>query len=193
METNKKEKELLKRAKEIADPLKRQLFIIGILTKSLKKYNLQPVIVGGFALEFYTTGGYNTGDIDLVFSDTQLLDEILSSWGFEKEGRHWISEDLDIFIEAPGSMLTPEEKKHLTEVTVNGFSIYLIGIEDLIIDRLNAYVHWRSKDDGYWAKELLVIHNKKIDWRYLRKRCEEEQTLPALKKLKREISKIDKK
>lgn len=185
-----KEKQLLEKARKIVDPLKRQLFIIGILTKSLKKYNLQPVIVGGFALEFYTTGGYNTGDIDLVFSDGQLLNEILSGWGFKKEGRHWIHEELDIFIEAPGSTLTPEEKKHLSEVTVDGLAVYLIGVEDLIIDRLNAYVHWQSKDDGYWAKELMVIHQKKIDWKYLQKRCKEEKTSLALQKLRKQIRKI---
>lgn len=184
------EKQLLKKAKKIADPLKRQLFIIGILTRVLEKYNLKPVVVGGFALEFYTTGGYNTGDIDLVFSDGQLLNEILSGWGFKKEGRHWIHEELDVFIEAPGSTLTPEEKKHLSEVTVDGLAVYLIGVEDLIIDRLNAYVHWQSKDDGYWTKELMIIHQKKIDWKYLQKRSKEEQTLPALQKLRKQIKKI---
>ncbi len=179
-----KERQLLEKVRKIVDPLKRQLFIIGILTKNLKKYNLQPVIVGGFALEFYTTGGYNTGDIDLVFSDGQLLNEILSGWGFKKEGRHWIHEELDVFIEAPGSTLTPEEK------TVDGLAVYLIGVEDLIIDRLNAYVHWQSKDDGYWTKELMIIHQKKIDWKYLQKKSKEEQTLPALQKLRKQFKKI---
>lgn len=189
----KKEKKLLEKAKRIVDPLKRQLFIIAVLTKTLEKYNLKPVIVGGFALEFYTTGGYNTGDIDLVFPDAQLLNEILSGWGFKKEGRHWISEELDIFIEAPGSSLTEEERKRISQVEVGELPVYLIGVEDLIIDRLNAYVHWRSKDDGYWAKELMVIHKEKIDWKYLKKRCKEEQTLLALEKFKREISKMERK
>ncbi|MEW6041172.1 MAG: UbiD family decarboxylase, partial [Elusimicrobiota bacterium] len=64
---------LLAKAKKMNDKLKKYLFVIGILTKKLKSQNLRPVIVGGLAVEFYTVGGYSTGDIDLVFPDNKIL------------------------------------------------------------------------------------------------------------------------
>ncbi|MEW6089033.1 MAG: DUF6036 family nucleotidyltransferase [bacterium] len=185
-----KEQKILKKAKKIADPFKRQLYVIGILTKILEKFNVRPVVVGGFALEFYTTGGYNTGDIDLVFADYGLLSKIMVDLGFERVGRHWISKELDVFIEAPGSNLTEGEKGHLSRVEIDDLHVYLIGIEDLIVDRMNAYVHWKSQDDGYWVKELLSIHKGKFDRKYLNKRCKEEKTLEAFKKLEKDLKGI---
>ena len=41
----------------ISDPFKKKLFFIGYLTELLKKEQLKPVIVGGYAVEFYTAGG----------------------------------------------------------------------------------------------------------------------------------------
>lgn len=187
-----KEQKYLKKAKKITDPFKRQLYIIGVLTRVLEKFNVKPVIVGGFALEFYTTGGYNTGDIDLVFPDYELLSKIMADLGFKKAGRHWISRELDVFIEAPGSNLTEGEKRHLSRVEIDDLNVYLIGVEDLLIDRMNAYVHWKSKDDGYWVKELIAMHKGKIDRKYLLKRCKEDKTFNAFKKLEKELKGITK-
>lgn len=181
---------LLKKVKEINNPLKRKIFFLGILTKALEKEKGKPVIVGGCALEFYSTGGYATGDIDLIYPDSNLAGKKLDKWGFRKEGRHWINEDLDIFIEIPGSTLSEDEEKRITVIELENLKVYLLGIEDLIIDRLNAFVHWKSTDDGYWAKELLFIYGEKLDMEYLKKRSSEEDTLKGLKKLMAEVKKI---
>jgi excisionase family DNA binding protein len=179
-------KQLIEKAKTITDKLKRQLFVVGIFTRELKKHNLKPVVVGGFAVEFYTAGGYNTGDIDLVFSDNVLLGEILSGMGFVKSGRHWVNKELEVYVEAPGSRLTAGEIEHLVEVEIEGLKTYFIGIEDLLIDRLNALVHWKSEDEANWVKELLLINYKNMDWQYLETRALEEKTYSVLFDLKKE-------
>ncbi len=46
--------------------------------------------------------------------------------------------------------------------------IYILGIEDLMADRLNACVHWKSQGDRTWAREPMVLHVEEIDgiiWR----------------------------
>lgn len=177
--------QLLKRVKEISDPLQKRLLFVGILTKTLEKEKIKPIVVGGHAVEFYTTGGYNTRDIDIVFSDQKLLNKKLLALGFKKENRHWYSQELDIAIESPASGLSGEEYERITVVDIQGLTVQIIGIEDIIIDRLNAYVHWESIDDGYWARELLLMYEKEIDRKYLEKRCKEEGTIAALKELKR--------
>ncbi len=177
----------LQKLKSIRDPLKRSLFFIALLTEALGKEKGVPVVVGGFALEFYSTGGYSTGDIDLVYPDHELCGTKLMEWGFKEEGRHWISEEFDLFVEAPGSFLPEEEQKRVATVEIEGMTVCIIGVEDLIIDRLNAFVHWKSTDDGYWAKELIYIYFDTLDHDYLTGRCRDEQTLPALEELLREV------
>lgn len=182
----------LEKVKTTKDPLAKRLLFMGILTKELKKMEVTPIVVGGNAVEFYTAGGYATGDIDVV-APSEPINEVLSKWGFEREGRHWFSEELDIAIEAPSSSLGPnEQKEKLVEVEIEGLKVYIIGIEDLIIDRLNAYVHWKSIDDKAWAKELVTIHRDEIDWKYIKKRTADEKSSKGLNEIKKEL-KIDEK
>ena len=49
--------------------------------------------------------------------------------------------DLDVAIEIPDDVLAGSEEK-ITQVEIEGLNVYIIGVEDLIIDRGNAYVHW---------------------------------------------------
>jgi hypothetical protein len=181
---------LLDKVKKTVDPLRRNLFFLAILTDALGDASGVPILVGGLALEFYTTGGYSTGDIDLIYADREGMGRQLAEWGFRKEGRHWISEEFDLFVEIPGSSIPDEERNKITTVEIESLKAYLIGIEDLLIDRLNAFVHWRSTDDGYWAKELLFIHSGRMDLEYLRKRCVRERTVEALEKLMAEIKEM---
>ncbi len=46
---------------------------------------------------------------------------------------------------------------------VDEFKVHVIGKEDLIVDRLNACVFWKSKDDCRWVKELFLLYYDKID------------------------------
>lgn len=174
----------------IKDTNKKRLYLIALLTSSLEKEKLKPVVVGGCALEFYTTGGYATQDIDIIFSDNKLLNERLSSWGFRRVGRHWVNEELDIYIESPASQLGPEENKRLTTVEIENLRVYLIGIEDLLLDRLKAYVHWKSEDDGYWAKELIFIYCDKLEISYLKRRAKIEKVDNALAKILTEVKRF---
>lgn len=174
----------------IKDTNKRRLYLIGLLTLSLQHERLKPIVVGGCALEFYTTGGYATHDIDIIFSDNKLLNEKLSSWGFKRIGRHWINEELDLYIESPASQLDPEENKRVCEVEIEGLKVYLIGLEDLILDRLKAYVHWKSEDDGYWAKELIFMYKDKLEMTYLKRRAKIERVDKALAGILNEIKGI---
>ena len=160
---------------------------MAYFTKALEFHKVRPVITGGQAVEFYTTGGYSTGDIDLICSNRDLPGDYLETAGFQKKGRYWHHSELDLFVEIPGSSLTQGEEEHLNCVELEECRIYFIGQEDMILDRLNAYVHWKSDEDGRWAKELLALYQKDLDWNYLQKRALEEKTSQALEKLKNEI------
>lgn len=182
----------LDKVRETADPLTKRLLFMGLLTRELDPENVIPIIVGGNAVEFYTAGGYATQDIDVV-APSEPLDIVLKKWGFAKKGRHWISEKLGIVIEAPARSLDREEQyEKLYEVEIEGLRVYILGIEDLIVDRLNAYVHWGSLDDKIWARELMVLHAGEIDWDYLKKRAKEEKVNAALSELEKEFEESEK-
>lgn len=177
----------LEYAKKIEDPLRRRLYVCALVTEALPYSDGLPyVVVGGNALEFYTLGDYTTADVDLVSARRSEIGNILDSWGFNRMGRHWYHADLDVAIEVPDDVLAGSEEK-ITQVEIEDLTVHIIGVEDLIIDRVNAYVHWRSIDDGDWAKELMVLYKDEIDWDYLATTAQTEKILDVLNTLKSAI------
>lgn len=177
----------LEYAKKIEDPLRRRLYVCALVTAALAHSDELPyVVVGGNALEFYTLGDYTTADVDLVSGRRSEIGNILENWGFNRMGRHWYHADLDVAIEIPDDILAGSEEK-ITQVEIEGLNVYIIGVEDLIIDRVSAYVHWRSIDDGDWAKELMALYKHEIDWDYLVTSARTEKILDTLNTLKSAI------
>jgi len=143
-----KTQEILKIIRKTESPLRRQLLIVALLTKLLKKMGKSaPVIIGGCALSYYSREVYFTSDIDLAYADREALDTVLKGIGFDKKGRYWVHEELKLAVEAPASSL-PEEDSPVEVVELGeDLQCSIIGIEDLVIDRLNAYKHWKSEID----------------------------------------------
>lgn len=180
--------ELLEIIKKTESPLKKQLLMVGLLTQRLKKRNKPaPVIIGGCALSYYSREVYFTSDIDLAYSDRETLNAVLQDLGFNKEGRYWINEELKVVIEAPASSLLEREAPVEVVELGEGLECYIIAIEDLIIDRLNAFKHWKSETDGEMVELLIRRYKEDLDWAYLEKkaRLPENDTLSEILALKR--------
>ena len=63
----------------------------------------------------------------------------------------------------------------------------IIGIEDLLIDRLRAWVHRNSDEDGRWTRRLALLYPDRIDWRYVRERASKvPEEAEALNRIERE-------
>ena len=178
-------KQRLDRAGEIPDPFERQMEALAVITACLSEIGVKPIAVGGVAVAFHTLGGYATRDIDVIMVSSQAVDAAMSGLGFAKEGRHWLRTDIDIAVEAPSSVLHGD-MRHTVEVSVGDLSAWVVGAEDLIIDRLNALVHWDSQEDGRWARRLIDIHGDQLDWDYLRQKASEEKVADALAEMERD-------
>lgn len=148
------------------DDLKRKLRFLALLTEDLKQDGISPILVGGTALEFYTFGGYATADIDIVVSGREKVAKVLEEMGFEREGRHWYNEGIDVAVEIPDNTLAGSNDKAVS-VSIDGKKAYIIGPEDLIVDRLSAAKFWKVQSDLDWAVSLLLLHSDKIDREYL--------------------------
>jgi len=177
---------------KIEDPVKKRATFVAFLTREFKRRGAkEPVVVGGLALEIYTQGSYTTGDIDLK-SEKEILEEILIKWGFNKKGRVWFNENLDIYIDWLGSSLEEgiEAEKRLNTVIIDkDLELKVISIEDLIIDRLKAYKWWKDRDGFMWARILCEIKKSlddHLDKDYLKTRAKEEKIEDVIGKLLKE-------
>ena len=56
-----------------ADLLERALKLAGLLTSLFQNRGFPLVVVGGSAVEFYTEGGYMSGDIDLCRTSLKAI------------------------------------------------------------------------------------------------------------------------
>ena len=71
-------------------------------------------------------------------------------------------------------------------------TLTIIGEDDLIMDRLRAWVHWQSTEDERWTKRLAQLYKDQIDWEYLRSRSESiPQELEAIQVLFDETRQTD--
>ena len=134
------------------DDFTRRLVALALLTDELADANIVPILVGGMALEIYTSQGYATGDVDLALPQAEAVDKAFAVLGFEKSGRFWIRRDLELYFEAPAPAGLPGETAPRTVLEVEGLEVFVIGLEDLLLDRLRAWVHWKSSEDERWTR-----------------------------------------
>lgn len=161
----------------------KMLGVCSVLTGLTEQHRLKPIIVGGFAVEIYSRSEYTTVDIDLVFARRDLADQYLQGLGFVQSGRHWYHEDLGVSVEIPGDMLELADPEKVIKLNLPGQShVYVIGLEDIILDRLRACVHWTSTSDCEWGFRLYLLHRERLDTDYLVQKAKEDSTIGTLER-----------
>ncbi|TMI50852.1 hypothetical protein E6H20_05075 [Candidatus Bathyarchaeota archaeon] len=167
------------RLRKEPDELARKMLLIGYLTERLEKKKPESVyIVGGQAVETYTAGQFRTGDIDIVTPDSKGAGEILKRIGFEREGMIWLNKTLGLAIHIVGLFAKNSEKARI--IHAGPYKVRIVGVEDLIVDRLAAAKFWNSQVDLEQAKALWKGFRKQIDLQYLRKRARDEKVEDVL-------------
>lgn len=184
----------LEKIKDIKDHLDKTMYFAAVLAEALEKKGITPVLVGGGALEFYTQGNYMTLDIDLVVEGREQAKKVLEEMGFHRISgkKNWYNEDLELSVEIPDYKLAGSMERVTAVDIEDNLTAYVIGIEDLLIDRLNAYKYWRSLSDGEWASATLSIHFDDVDFEYLKVRAEEDGIADALEETVAKARKLKK-
>jgi predicted nucleotidyltransferase len=163
--------------------------VAAILTKLLEDKHIRPVIVGGLAVEIYTRSDYTTVDIDMIVSDRELAGQVLVQLGFSVEGRHWYHEKLMVSIEIPNDILEDADDSKVTELQISyDLKVYVIGIEDIILDRLRACIHWKSSSDCEWGKRMFLLHHDRLDIEYMKEVSKKDLTSNLLDRWLKENS-----
>jgi hypothetical protein len=124
------------------------------------------VVVGGSAIEAYTTGRYASGDIDIVATHGERVEEVLRAWGFRRHGRVWTNEELRLVVDLVKLPYTGNLEK--TRVLLTSFGpVRLAAVEDLLVKRLSSAKHWKQPGDLEQAKLLALQFFDSIDWAYV--------------------------
>lgn len=147
----------------------RMLELSALLTEYFKSDGIKPIIVGGLSVEIYTRGNYTTYDIDFITDGYNQFDALLTKeLGFNKEGRSWYHKGLELSLEIPDNYLEGNPDKVIKIELASGRSIYVIGIEDIIIHRLESALVSQPEnpdwtDDYEWAERMFHIHKPDPD------------------------------
>lgn len=153
---------------------------IVFATITSKIQGKKPILVGGSAVEFYTQGAYKSLDLDVIARKKEL-EPTLKAMGFKKSGRHWFNEDVSLEI------VSSHTKEKVKKVKIEKYTIHMISVEDLIVDRLNACKHWKSQLDCEQAEYLITAYYPVLNKTYLEKRAREEGVLKKLNTLKKSV------
>ena len=158
----------------------RKLLFVGILNKYLPEGGREAVLVGGALVEFYTSGGYVTGDIDVI-GDRDAIVPLLEATGFAKSARTWWNTDLELVVDIAGRDLRRTE--HVVRVEFAGYSIPTVSLEDLIVDRLLAATYWKSRTDWEQAMLLLRAHRNRVNSAALERKAGQNDVAEPLRNL----------
>lgn len=148
-------------------PTERRLHFAALLAKVGGVSTDDFIVVGGSAIEFYTSGAYTSGDIDVVTTAPVNWAKILRAWKFQQQGRIWYSSALGIVVDFVKPPYTYDVTRTQVLVTPHG-SLRVAAIEDLLVKRLISAKFWKISGDIEHAKLLALAHWDRIDWDYVR-------------------------
>ncbi len=179
----------LQRTVDITDPTEEMLEIAGVVDAALRPIQIRPVVVGGLAVAYWTTGLYLTADIDVVMPHSTKIEERLAALGFEREGRFWTLPGRDPVFEAPGSTLEFNPEGHTEVELASGRRIRVQDVEELLLLRLAEFVATGNADVLQQCLWLLRVSG--IDSGRLRSRAGDESLAIALDALERTAGTIE--
>ena len=174
---------ILSQLRKEPNDLKKKMLLLGFLSDELSRKAGFLFLVGGQAVETYTAGQFTTGDVDVTTTDREATESLLGRLGFKREGMVWLSEKLAIAVHIVGSY--PTRTENIRTVEVGPYRVRVVGVEELIVDRLKAAKFWKSGRDSEQAVVLFSGFRERIDLEYLTRRAREEEVDEVLAKLGR--------
>ncbi|MBF0561956.1 MAG: hypothetical protein HQL37_08010 [Alphaproteobacteria bacterium] len=171
------------------DPATRHLLLVGWVRSWVEAMGCAPpFVVGGMVVELWTSGGYMTRDIDIK-GTRGAIDSALDALGFppSRQGSSLRgAPDLDLWVDWRGEGVNSSIENQALMIDVKtpyGLVVRIVGVEDIVADRLAASVFWKVRDAALWAGQILetaLETGRNIDFDYLRAKAEKEGFLAEL-------------
>ena len=164
-------KSFISRLRKEPNELRKKMLLLGYVTSQLEKKKQSIFLVGGQAVETYTAGQFPTGDVDVTTSDSATTQKVLKSLGFKEIGMIWLNKPLGIAFHIVGYS-APERSR---TIRIGPYKARIVGVEELILDRLSAAKFWNIPADYEKAKVLYDNFGKQINKDYLRENAKKKK------------------
>lgn len=175
------------------DLLERSLKLAGLITSLFQERGFPLVVVGGSAVEFYTEGGYMSGDIDICRTSLKaipprLMQDVVAMLGGRGVSRSWLI--CGLYVDMLG-FLESETSLPFRELETPYGPVRIIPPELALVERVLIAYYPFSQEALVTARKLMVasIADSSFDW----KEAERLAALPAfnvleeMKALRREV------
>lgn len=165
--------ELLNSLESLDSSYERSIETVAILTDLLdNKHDLQPVVVGELARQYYSSRKYSTNLADLVISDTKIVDELLKGLGFVRKSGYYEHQVNNVSISIPKHSLGESENNVLSVIVGGGLRVYMMSLNDIILDCIRSASSIGSIHDRKWGIDLLTENANTIDAEYILSHCQ---------------------
>ena len=174
------------------DLFRRRILFIAIFSKRLGRDGVDVILVGGEAIDLYTSGTFSTSDIDLLVSDKTTAGRLLNKFAFRKEANGlWFNRQLNIVIQVISESYSGD-KTRVRKFRIRESELAVAAPEDLIANRLYSAKFWKSNPqrDLEQAVALLKIFDNSIDDAYLNELAGKNKIGDYLADARKQASKI---
>ena len=142
-----------------SDLLERALKLSGLITTLFQRHGFPLVVVGGSAVEFYTEGGYMSGDIDfcrktLNAIPPRLMQEIIAELGGKGVARSW--EVCGLYVDLLG-ILENESVLPNRELETPYGTVRIIPPELALVERILIAYYPPSAELLVTARKMMVV------------------------------------
>ncbi len=151
-----------------ADLLERSLKLAGLLTTLFGKRGFPLVVVGGSAVEFYTEGGYMSGDIDFCRTSLKaipprLRQDVIADLGGEGVSRSW--RICGLYVDMLG-FLESETVLPFRELETPYGTVKIIPPELALVERVLVAYHPISDEAMATARKMMAAALDDDDFRW---------------------------
>lgn len=161
-----------------------------LICESLKKEGLQTTLSGGACAEIYSNRKYVTGDLDFVVNfvwpgNREIIKRVMSSLGFEKNGRIFINESVAYSVEFPPGPLSVGEDYQIkpVELKLKNGSLSLLSATDSAKDRLTGFFF--GNDAQCLEQAVMICKMNKVKLADIRSWAKNEGRPEKLKEFER--------
>ena len=176
------------------DLLERALKLSGLVTTLFAEKGYRLVVVGGSAVEFYTEGGYMSGDIDFCRFlsrpiPPRLAQDVMAKLGATGGPRSW--RVLGLFVDLLGYLENESTSPKRRLETPYG-PIEIIPPELVLVERvLGAYSPAPSEEAALVAKKMMAtsLSDPTFDWTEAERLANlpDFRILPELQAMRKEV------
>ena len=162
--------------------IEKKIFFLAWLYQLVRKGNIKPVPILAFesAAELYTGGNYSYIDIDLFSENIPSYEALLANNGFARLGDRLCSIEHELSVK----FVSEPRCGRVAKVKYSGHAIFVVSIEDTIIERLVAAKFRNIPKDLEWARVLFASDGAiKPDQDYLEERASKEWVSDLLGKI----------